>query len=215
MAEDAVVAPGPVAPRGRLPAHLRWLREPDPEVVPEGDGGAAAVAVPADDHTWAYVWPAGTRMAPELPALAPLAGARLCDLGCGLGALGFTALGAGAAEVFFADGAAGAVAWIDAVIAANGLAARARAARHQWGTPLPGSPWPLIVGGDILYRPASFPALVATIRASLAPDGICLLSDPRQRLEDELPELMRAHGLSWAQERRPAEYSLIRVAVRP
>jgi predicted nicotinamide N-methyase len=198
-----LMMPTDTPPRRRLPAHLSWLREPDTALLP-------AEADP-DDHTWAYSWPAGLRMAAELPTLLPLAGARCCDLGCGLGALGFTALGAGASWVQFADGAAGSVAWIAAAIAPNALAARAHATRHDWGTPLPNSPWPLILGGDILYRPASFPALIATIAASLAPGGLCLLSDPRSVLEPDLPTLAEAHGLSWTPARRPTDYTLIRL----
>jgi predicted nicotinamide N-methyase len=194
-------------PRPCLPAQLSWLRLPEENAAPaslETDMGG-------DDHTWAYAWPAGTRLAPELASIVPLAGARLADLGCGLGGLGCTALGAGAAEVLFADGAAGAVAWLAALIAANGFAARARVANHRWGEPLPGAPWPLLVGGDILYRPRSFPVLLDSIALSLAPEGLCLLSDPRATLEDELPELARARGLWWQQERRAAGYTLIRL----
>jgi len=204
--EPVPVGPDP-APRLRLPARL-GLREPPDYPVPPDE-------VNPDDHTWAYGWPAGARMAADFPHIFPeetaLATSRVADLGCGLGALGFSALYAGAREVLFADGADGAVAWVAAVIAENALGNRARAMRHAWGTPLPEGPWNLIMGGDILYRPASFPALLDTIAQSLAPHGRCLLSDPRAVLEDDLPLLAQARDLTWTTERRSANYTLIRV----
>lgn len=180
-------------------------------VLPAHDWSAAlaAAAAEGDDRpTWAYAWPAGERIRGELTALVELAGRRVCDLGCGQGRLGLTALLAGAA-VCFADGSSHPLRWLRAVLAANDL--DADCVEHQWGDLLPGGPYDLVLGGDILYRPECFADLLATIAASLVPDGCALLADPRSRLEPELPELAATAGLRWASERRDAGYTLVRL----
>lgn len=159
-----------------------------------------SVPSPAD-ATASYAWPAGRRLANDLAVLAVVAGKQVLDLGCGTGVCGLAALHLGAAPVTFADADATALA---------GLAGHATIV-HTWGIPVPGGPWPVILGGDLLYRPQFFGALLTTIAGSLTHDGLALLSDPRSQLEPGLPVLARQHGLSWVQERR-ADYTLVSVA---
>ena len=176
----------------RLGAHLDWLVRPapGPAPVPAGDDGSG-------DATGAYAWPAGSKLAGELGALVDCAGAVVADLGCGLGQLGFSALALGARRVLFADGSPAAVDLAQRTISCNRLGARAEARLHRWGQALPGAGYALILGGDILYRAECFAALVATISASLAAGGQCLLADPRTRLDDEFAALLPACGLGW------------------
>lgn len=190
-----------------LPAHLGHLVQP--ALAPD-----PAAAAPDADCTWAYCWPAGVRLSADLPALAGCAGAAVADLGCGRGHGGLSALVAGAARVVFADGDPAVLRWVEGVLVANGFTDRARTHPHAWGDPVPGAPYDVVFGGDILYRPDCFAALLASIAASLAPDGIALLSDPRRRLEPELPGLAAAVGLDWACERRDAGYTLVRLRRR-
>lgn len=184
----------------------RWddLRTP-PEPAPSEDGPA--------DATWAYVWPGGRRLAAELAELADLRGRVVIDLGCGRGALGLQALRLAALEVWFADGNRAAVGWIDELIRLNALGDRASACHLPWGA-APPLRCDVLLGGDVLYRRECFPALLATIAAALAPDGIALLSDPRERLEAELPDLAAVAGLSYASARRPTGYTLVRLRRR-
>ena len=150
-----------------------------------------------DDATWAYAWPAGRRMTDDLAAIVDCRNMRIADLGCGLGGLGRAALRLGATQVTFADRSPGALAKVQAVIDGEGLASQANCALHEWGQPIPGAPFPLILGGDILYRPVYFSRLLTSIALSLDANGRCLLSDPRQQLDEELPALAQAAGLSW------------------
>lgn len=184
-----------------LPPHLSALRTPArlPDI-------ADAVA---DDVTWAYAWPAGQKLSAELASIADCAGKRVADLGCGRGHCGLSALMAGAAFTLFADASERALSWLDQVICLNGLSQRAGIQVHIWGQPLHYAPYELIVGGDILYRPELFPELLATIAASLAPGGACYLSDPRERIEDELPDIAADQGLSLRQQRRDGGWTLI------
>jgi SAM-dependent methyltransferase len=149
------------------------------------------------DLTGGYAWPAGDRMARDLHAVAAFAGRRVLDLGCGPGQLGRRALALGAATVVFADGSAAVVA------ALAGFAA----VEHRWGDPVPGAPFDVILGGDILYRPECFADLLRSIALALAPDGVALLSDPRPVLDAELPALAAAAHLTWTTARR-ADYTL-------
>jgi predicted nicotinamide N-methyase len=158
--------------------------------------------VDADDGTWRYDWPAGARLLAELSSLVEVRGRRVIDLGCGSGRLGRWAAAAGAAAVLFADQSPAALAAIPPVPGCAMLV-------HRWGEALP--PCDLLLGGDILYRPALFPALLDSVATALADGGAALLADPRARLEDELPQLAAARGLGWMVERRPGPYTLVRL----
>lgn len=153
------------------------------------------------DGTWRYQWPAGSRLLLEIDGLIQVADRRVVDLGCGQGRLGRWALEHGAAEVVFADLSPEALAAIPAH-------PRARLLEHRWGEALPTCD--VLLGGDILYRPACFADLLDSVRSALLPGSIAWLVDPRSRLEDELPALAAARGLSWVAERRPGGYTLIR-----
>lgn len=156
-----------------------------------------------DDATWRYDWPAGGRLLAELDVLADPRGRTVIDLGCGRGRLGAWARQRGAARVVFAD---------LSVTALADVAERlpdAETLLHRWGEPLP--PADLVLGGDILYRPALFPALITSLASALAGGGVALMADPRSVIEPELPGLCGKAGLSWSIERRPAAYTLARI----
>lgn len=187
-------------------------------VLPEHDWQqalAAAAAAGDERPTWGYRWPAGERLAADLPAMGLCAGCRCVDLGCGRGHLGLTALAAGATAVCFADGSRHPLRYLEQVISCNELGDRATTSLHRWGEPLPGSPWQVILGGDILYRPECFAALFNTIATSLSPDGAAYLSDPRSCLEKNLPALATAAGCQLTIERVADNYSLVVLRLHP
>jgi predicted nicotinamide N-methyase len=202
--EDAPAA----APR--LPAHLDWLLRPAP-LPSQYSAHERTPAASDDDVTGAYSWPAGSRLAGELRELADCRGAEVADLGCGLGQLGFSAIALGAHRVLFADGSPPLIDLAERTIACNQLGARAQASIHRWGQALPGGGYALILGGDILYRPECFAAIADTLMASLARGGVCLLADPRTRLDAEFAAELARRALCWSCERRSAGYTLARV----
>jgi len=159
------------------------------------------------DATGRYAWPAGLRLARDLRAVVDCQDLELCDLGCGTGVVGKAALQGGARRVAFLDGAADALAGLRLALPDE---ARATFHLHQWGDAPPGGPYRLILGGDILYREECFAQLLASIALGLAPGGQCLLSDPRKRLEEELPILAAAVGLHWSSVRR-SDFTLVTV----
>ena len=166
------------------------------------------------DLTWAYPWPAGERLAADLAEVVDCRGLRIAEMGCGRGRTGLTALLLGATTVLFTDLAAEPLAYVTTALAINQLTDRGQTALHAWGDPLPGGPFDLIIGADILYRPTFHGALLRSVASSLSPDGQCLFSDPRTELEPELPKIAAACGLDWRQERRAHHYTLATVTWR-
>jgi predicted nicotinamide N-methyase len=144
--------------------------------------------------TWAYNWPAGQRLDRLLPELISTAPQRLIDLGCGRGLLGLHALQRWPqCHVTFCDQSKAVLQFVTATAATNNFAARCDTLLHTWGEPLPKAD--LIVGGDILYRPECHAALLKSIRSSNA--ALCLLGDPREELEQQLPSLAAQAGLTY------------------
>lgn len=189
-----------------LPPHLAWVRLPerDADLTLAGEG---------DDITGVYAWRVGSGLSAGLAQLVEVDGRTVLDIGCGRGALGLSALALGARHAIFADASPVLVDWLARVVALNQLGDRASVVRHAWGDAVPGVRADLVLGGDVLYRPACQDALLASIAGALADDGVALLSDPRERLEPELPDLAAAHGLTWTSERR-ADCTLIRIRRR-
>lgn len=186
------------------PAHLAW-------VIAPAAGPQAELARADDDVTCLYQWPSGARLAEylstHLATLAPCRDRRVADLGCGRGGLGLTAFAAGARAVLFADASPVAVEFLTRMITMNALNApnalmpRAHVVQHHWGTALPGAPYDLILGGDILYRPECFADLMTTIAWSLSPHGCALLADPRTMLEPQLADLAAKNRLTLTTQR--------------
>jgi SAM-dependent methyltransferase len=171
-----------------------------------------APAIGDGDLTWAYPWPAGERLAQDLQSLQELIpvlrGGRIAELGCGRGRTGLTALIHGAGSVLFCDLAPEPLAYVEEALRLNHLQERGAVFRHAWGETLPHGLYDVIVGADILYRPAYQRALLISIAHSLAPAGWALLADPRTTLEPELPILAAEMGLTWTTTRRPGPYTL-------
>jgi len=100
---------------------------------------------------WAELWPSGLALARAVAAL-DLRGARVLELGAGLG-LPSLAAALGGADVLATDWAEDAVELLRANAERNGVALRAEVVR--WDAPEPllrGAPWTLMLGADLLYE---------------------------------------------------------------
>ena len=128
---------------------------------------------------WARPWPSGLALARELAEHPPVAGTKVLELGCGLGAPSIVAARAGAI-VLATDGAADAV-----VFAAHSLAlneVEAEVAHADWAEHgdalVERGPFDLVLGADVLYTPANAETLVRLLPRLLAPWGEARLADP-------------------------------------
>ncbi|HEU4753470.1 MAG TPA: methyltransferase domain-containing protein, partial [Armatimonadota bacterium] len=140
---------------------------------------------------WAVAWPAGLALARFL-AGRDLSGRRVLEVGSGVGVSGLGAALAGA-DVLVTDNVVPALRVAAMNARRNDLPLRAAAA--DWRA------WPLrerfdmVVGSDVTYEPAAFDALLAVLRASLAPGGEVLLTEPRRSAMAAF--LDRARELGW------------------
>ncbi|MFN3651317.1 MAG: class I SAM-dependent methyltransferase [Armatimonadota bacterium] len=156
---------------------------------------------PGEIPYWCVAWPAGIALA-RLLAGMKLQGARLLEIGCGVGIGGLGAAVSGA-EVLLTDNqpASLRVAMMNA--RRNDLPLRAAAADwRQW--PLR-ERFELVVGSDVTYQPAAAGALLSVLDAALEPGGEALLTDPgRLTTQAFESEAVRA-GWSWQREELPRE----------
>jgi predicted nicotinamide N-methyase len=183
------------------------------EIVPLAAGRELAVLRPRDSEAlldehafeddeflpyWAELWPSGVALARAIAARA-LRGARVLELGCGLG-LPSLAAALGGGRVLATDWSPSALELLADNAERNG--ARLETALVRWEEPaelLDRAPWDLVLAADVIYERRNVPVL-----AGLLPrlGGEVLLADPgRATLEDFLDEV----GTVW---RRPPVYRL-------
>ena len=167
--------------------------------------------------TWPYLWPGGLRLAEDLidhtADFLPmdqnsLEHAHVVDLGCGRGLLGMLALCLGFQRVSFMDGDD-----LPLGLIAQQLSdfPKAQCRLLEWGGPIPGDAADILLGGDVLYRPAYHNSLLHSISESLAPNGIAYLGDPRKKVEENLSEVAEQHGLDYKHMLRQNNYSLVQL----
>ena len=146
---------------------------------------------------WAYVWPAGLVLA-ELVAreLGPqLAGRRVLELGCGLGAVGLAAAKAGA-RVTLVDREPEALVEVQRIAAENALVVETM--QLEWSR-VPDSlagAFDVVLGADIVYDPSQLTPMLGAMQTLLAPGGTAYLADPDRADGAALAEAARVVGLT-------------------
>jgi predicted nicotinamide N-methyase len=125
---------------------------------------------------WAELWPSGLALARCVGAL-DLTGARVLELGCGLGLPSFAAALAGA-DVLATDWAPEAVEVVAVNAAANGL--EVATAMLDWSAPPPGmTRFDLVLAADVLYEERNAAPLLGVLDSLVA--GSALVADPGRR----------------------------------
>ncbi len=150
---------------------------------------------------WPVAWPAGLGLARYLAA-QDLRGIPVLEVGCGVGISALGAAVAGA-EVIATDNEPAALRLVRMNAHRNGLTLRAAAA--DWRAWPLAARFPLVVGSDVTYEPAAFPALLEILSLSLAPDGEVLLTDPGRLMTTTFQQMAQAAGWSWKTEPLPRE----------
>jgi predicted nicotinamide N-methyase len=150
---------------------LYLIKPADWEALRQEEGGAGR-GVPY----WARPWPSGLALAAAEP---PPAGARVLELGCGLGAPSIAAAKAGA-EVLATDGSTDAVAFAAHALALN--EAVATVAHADWSehgaTLVEGGPWDVVLAADVFYTAANVQTALRLLPRLLERGGELRLADP-------------------------------------
>jgi predicted nicotinamide N-methyase len=163
--------------RVRVPGGDVFLVRPvDWEQLRHEEGGAGR-PVPY----WATPWPSGAVLAGALADDPPPAGARVLELGCGLGLPSIVAARAGA-HVLATDGSSDAVAFAAHSMALNDL--EGDVAQVDWaaqGDALAArGPWDVVLAADVLYLKANVDLALDLVPRLVAPGGEVRLADPRR-----------------------------------
>lgn len=161
------------------------------------DEGAAGRPIPY----WARLWPSGVELARALDD-APPAGARVLELGCGLG-LPSIAAARGGASVLATDGSTDAVAFAAHGMALNELVGEV--AQGDWDEHSDvleaAGPFDLVLAADVLYTRANVEAALRLLPRILAPGGEVWLADPgRAGARDLLAAARASFALDSSQE---------------
>jgi predicted nicotinamide N-methyase len=141
---------------------------------------------------WAELWPSGVALARHV-ATRELRGARVVELGCGLGLPALAAALRGA-DVLATDWAEDAIELLRRNAERHGVVLRL--AQVRWTEPEPllrGAPWDLVLGADLLYE-----ARNANQLAELLPKlgGEVLLAEPGRPYAKEFLERFRAEAVA-------------------
>lgn len=161
----------------RTPQDVYLVRPRDWEQLRHEEGGAGR-PIPY----WARPWPSGLALAGVLAdEPPPPPGARVLELGCGLGAPSVVAARAGA-EVLATDGAPDAVAFAAHNLALNEVAAEVACvdwAQHGEALVARG-PFDVLLAADVLYLQANVEIALRLWPRLLKDDGVLRLADPRR-----------------------------------
>jgi len=152
--------------------------------------------VPDEPPYWMHLWPgaiAAARLVAREGALP--AGARVLELGCGLGLPAIVAATRGA-RVVASD-------WHRAPLAFVRRSARLNHCRVElvqmdWAAPAVRGPFDLCLGADVAYDAGAEAALVAALCELVAPAGQVWLADSVNTARHTLIERLRAQGFSIA-----------------
>jgi predicted nicotinamide N-methyase len=126
---------------------------------------------------WADLWPSALVMARDV-ARRSLRGARVLELGCGLGLVSIAAARSGA-RVLATDWAPDAVAFTGENARRNGV--RLDVLRADWGAPgalLDRAPWDLVLASDVLYERRTVELLLPLLPRLVEPAGQVWIADP-------------------------------------
>jgi SAM-dependent methyltransferase len=141
---------------------------------------------------WAEIWPAAKAIARRLAAGPGLRGARVLDLGCGLGLTGVAA-GLKEGAVTFADNHPDALAFARRNAARAGLR-QAEFLLADWNGAGWSGNYDLVLGADVIYERSQHESMVALVERILAPGGRAWFGDPcRDIARGFLEEWTRGH----------------------
>jgi predicted nicotinamide N-methyase len=159
------------------------------------DDPSVREAFSADEYLpyWTDLWPAARMLAKVILRDPWTPGLRALEIGCGLGLPGIAALSK-ELKVTFADCDATALRFAAENAQANHLE-HFNVLRLDWRDPPEDLSFPVILASDLAYELRNLTPLAQLIRKTLAPGGICLMTDPDRPLAPRLREELAFEGL--------------------
>jgi predicted nicotinamide N-methyase len=147
---------------------------------------------PPEPPYWMHLWPGALALARRL-ALSELAGARVLELGCGLGLPALVAARRGA-RVVASDRERAPLAVVQRSAADNGCAVAC--AQMDWRQPALRGEFDLCLGADVGYDREAASSLAAALAELVRPGGAAWLADSVNVARPTLPEALAAHGFA-------------------
>ena len=126
---------------------------------------------------WAQLWPSSVALARAVVAAKPV-GARILELGCGLGLPSIAAALAGA-HVVATDRSSDALGFVEYNAELNGVTVAVEVC--SWAQPesvLSRAPWDIVLAADVLYRHGGLADLDALLPRTVGGTGEVWLADP-------------------------------------
>ena len=164
---------------------------------------------------WAVPWPSGNALARAVAAEPPAPGARVLELGCGLGLPSVAAARAGA-SVSATDGSPAAAIYAAHTLALNEVEADVLPA--DWRTAaddLAAEPFDLVLAADVLYLRHNVESLLALLPRLLAPGAEAWIAAPGRAGADEfLPIAKRLWHVESARDERDERVTVHRLRPR-
>jgi predicted nicotinamide N-methyase len=136
----------------------------------------------ADEYTpyWPTLWPSARMLAKAVvrePWETYPQPVRVLEVGCGLGLAGIACLSRGL-DVTFTDVDETALMFAARNARHNGFTTGYRTMPLDFRCPPEDVKYPVVIGSDLMYEERMVNPLVALLAAVLAPDGVCLITDP-------------------------------------
>jgi predicted nicotinamide N-methyase len=172
---------------------VRVWRAAELERFVDGEALLRDEAAPEPPY-WMHLWPGALAAARWIAGAAEVRpGARVLELGCGLGLPALVAARRGAAVVA-SDCQGAPLAFVQRSAAANGCAVAV--VQMDWSAPALRAQFDLCVGADVGYDAAAEADLVTALDHMVAPGGVVCLADSVNTARDSLAARLTAVGFT-------------------
>jgi len=187
----------------------RWHKAAEPDRLLDEAVSTDSHSATEIDPFWAVAWRAAHGLDRYFDRL-PLTDARVLELGCGSGGAGIAAALHGA-RVTLSDAVD--LALLVARLNSWPVKSQMEYRKLRWADDqLDNSPFPWIIGSDLVYDPSHFPQLEACARRHLAPGGHLLLSEPNRHTGDRFATWITQAG--WAVDIHQIDLADQRISIR-